>query len=201
LGNVFNRQYEAVMTAAADALARTGIRPNTITALSLLPCLLAGICAALGWFIAAALLLLFGGAFDLLDGALARRTGQTSTFGALLDSTIDRLSDAAVPSGLALFYAPFGLPALAPILLISAGFTVSYVRARAEGLSLELPRLWMRREDRLIAMVVALLLEALPIAGIGAPHPVTLLIVAVLMVLSFAAALAALAAAARLTRG
>jgi len=189
--------YERWLGGVAGFAARRHIHPNAVTLASLAPAALAGLAAAAGIFWLAALLLIASGCMDLVDGALARRTGQSSRFGALLDSTVDRLSDAAVPLGLLVFYAPYGLAILVPGVLIVSGFSISYVRARAEGLSIELPRLWMRREDRLITTVIALLLAAVPVSGSSVPAPVMFYILAALAALGLIAAALALVAAAR----
>lgn len=189
--------YARVLGATVRAIARTGVHPNVLTIISIFPALLAGALAANGQFWGAALLLLLSGVFDLLDGGLARATGRTSRFGALLDSSLDRLSDAAVPAGLLLYYAPFGAVLLVPTAAMLAGYTVSYVRARAEGLAIDLPRLWMRREDRMAILVAALLLAPVSPADWPVPAGLTLLGVAVLAVGGWAAAAAALLAAAK----
>lgn len=190
--------YEAVVSWAVGGIAGTGIHPNVLTVASVFPALAAGVAAAFGSFLGAALLLLLSGVFDILDGALARATGKTSRFGAILDSSLDRLSDAAVPAGLAVFYAPFDKVVIIPVLTIVSGFLVSYIRARAEGLSIELPRLWMRREDRMVLLVIGLLLQPLIVPGLALPGGLTLVTLALLTVLSFVAGGMALAAAARL---
>ncbi len=190
--------YRAVMKSLARTIGSTGIHPNVLTVISFLPSIAAGYAASQGALVGAALLFLFGGIFDLLDGAVAREMGKTSTFGALLDSSLDRLSDAAIPAGLALFYAPYGAVAIIPILALIAGFIVSYIRARAEGLQLELPRLWMRREDRLVVMVVALFLAPVRVPGLPIAGGLTLVLFAVLAVASFTSGVMALAVAARL---
>lgn len=190
--------YARVLGAVVDVIARSGVHPNALTWISLVPAIAAGVAAAYGNFIGAALLLLLSGVFDLLDGGLARATKQESRFGALLDSSLDRLSDAAVLMGMVLFYAPHGsLPVLIPLAAITSGFIISYVRARAEGLNYDLPRLWMRREDRMAILVVGLFLAPLPLPGIATPSGFTLLVVGTLAVLGFIAAGTALLAAAR----
>jgi CDP-diacylglycerol--glycerol-3-phosphate 3-phosphatidyltransferase len=192
-----SRPFLAVLSSVAASIGRSGVHPNVLTAISLVPALAAGVAAAWGAFAAAALLLLVSGVFDLLDGAVARQTGKTSRFGALLDSSLDRLSDAAVPAGMVLYYAPHGGVIILPLLLIVSGFSVSYVRARAEGLQIELPRLWMRREDRMVLLLVGLLLAPLPFPGFAMIGGWTLAVVAILAVLSFIAAGIALGVAAR----
>jgi CDP-diacylglycerol--glycerol-3-phosphate 3-phosphatidyltransferase len=193
------RLYCDALSTAATAIGRTGVHPNTITVLSLLPALAAAVAAAWGQFWVAALLLLLSGTCDLLDGALARGSGKASRFGALLDSSLDRISDAAVPAGLAVFYAPEGSVVLIPVLMIVAGYTVSYVRARAEGLGIDLPRLWMRREDRMAVIIVALLVQPVHLSGSPLVGEATLVIIALLALMSFIAGGMALAAAARAT--
>jgi CDP-diacylglycerol--glycerol-3-phosphate 3-phosphatidyltransferase len=153
--------FVSVLGKAAAVLARTGITPNMMTLLSLVPALLSGVFAAygaLGW---ATLFLLLSGVFDMLDGPLARSTGTVSRYGALLDSTVDRITDAAPLLGLIVLYATSGWMAVVPAFTLLAAYTVSYVRARCEGLKVQLPPLWMRRGDRMVLIAVAMLLSFL----------------------------------------
>ena len=190
--------YETVLNALARLVAQTGITPNALTLISLAPAIAAGVLAAGGQFFWAAVLMLASGLFDILDGALARQTGRASRFGALLDSSLDRLSDAAVPLGLVLVYAPHGPAVMVPALAVLSGYTISYVRARAEGLRFELPRLWLRREDRMAVMVLALVLAPVTLPGMALPAPLTLILFGVLALAGFLAAGHALVTAKRL---
>ncbi len=161
--------FTAGLARIAGSLARTGLTPNTLTLMSLVPAVASGIAAAygaLGW---SAGLLLLSGAFDILDGPLARATGTATRFGALLDSTVDRVTDAAPLLGLTILYSNSGWPAVLPAVALLAAYTVSYVRARCEGLKVVLPPLWMRRGDRMILLVLSLLLGSLasPLALVG----------------------------------
>lgn len=163
--------FASVLGQVAAVLARTGVTPNTMTLLSLVPALLSGILAAygaLGW---ATLFLLLSGLFDMLDGPLARSTGTVSRFGALLDSTVDRITDAAPLLGLIVLYAASGWMAVVPAFTLLAAYTVSYVRARCEGLKVQLPPLWMRRGDRMVliaaAMLASFLSPAITLVGIA----------------------------------
>lgn len=94
---------------------------------------------------------------DLIDGAMARQSGRTSTFGAFLDSTLDRLGDAAIFGGLAMYYVGPGdndwLAALA-IYCLSMGSVTSYARARAEGLGFHAKVGIAERADRLVSILV-----------------------------------------------
>ena len=163
--------FSAVLSKVALLLSRTGVTPNTLTLFSLVPAAAAGLAAATGSLAWAALFLLLSGVLDLLDGPLARATGRTTRFGALLDSTLDRVSDALPLLGLTALFARSGsgLAATVPAFALLTGYTVSYVRSRCEGLNIALPPLWMRRGDRMVLMALALLAGslALPIALVG----------------------------------
>ena len=105
--------------------------------------------------------------FDLLDGTLARMTESGgSKWGALLDSTLDRISDAAVLGSLA-YYLMKSHDRLVPILIIAlvAGGLVSYIKARAEGLGIACNGGLAERTDRLIIIFLAL-----GLAGLGVPY-------------------------------
>ncbi len=179
----------------ALALGRFGVTPNGLTYASLVPALAAGIAAAAGAFVVATVCLLLSGLCDLLDGALARATNTATRYGALLDSTLDRLADAAPLLGLMVYFAgsPFGLTVIGIALI--GGYTISYIRARAEGLGASLPRLWMRRADRIVLVCVSLLLGTVKVPGIDAPAPLVLVGIGIGAVLSVAASVAALSAA------
>jgi len=94
---------------------------------------------------------------DLLDGTMARMSGTTSSWGAFLDSTLDRMGDAAIFGGLVLYFAGPGesnaLAALALYCLVMGSVT-SYARARAESLGMEAKGGLAERADRLVAILV-----------------------------------------------
>ena len=156
-------------------LAKTSISPSTITWMGL--CLAAGAAALIimGQLLAAGFLVLIAGYFDILDGALARRTDQTSRSGAVLDSTVDRLSEAVVLLGilaLFLFTEDQSLFALLgrnwSILLIGLALLssplVSYIRARAEALRIECQVGIFTRAERVIVLTLGLLINQVTIA-------------------------------------
>jgi CDP-diacylglycerol--glycerol-3-phosphate 3-phosphatidyltransferase len=110
---------------------------------------------------AAGFVVLFAGLFDMLDGALARRTNKVTKFGGVLDSTLDRVSEAAVLIGIAVLYAnrhsTWGV-ALAGITLISSQL-VSYIRAKAEALNINCEIGIFTRPERVVILSVGLLLS------------------------------------------
>ncbi len=96
---------------------------------------------------------------DVLDGQLARRTGQTSRFGAFLDSCLDRLGEGAVFLGLVLYLGPRGPGWVAvAVLALLCSTMVSYARARAEGLGLSGKTGFLERPERLVLLILALLI-------------------------------------------
>ena len=154
------RQAQIVLVPIAAVLDRLGASPNLLTALGFL---LTGVVAwtlARGMLQLGGLLLLLVAPFDALDGALARLTGRQSRFGAFLDSTVDRFSEAVVFFGLLVHY--IGQGARGEVLLIYTAIVgslmVSYARARAEGLGLPCKVGLLTRIERVFVMGVGLLL-------------------------------------------
>lgn len=142
-------------------LSRTPITPSTITWFGFL--LAAGAVAFIvtGHLFAAGFMVLIAGFFDILDGALARRTKQVTRFGAFLDSTLDRLSEAAILLGILVLQARE--QSVAGILLVGialiGSLLVSYIRARAEALGLECEVGLFTRPERVIVLALGLLLS------------------------------------------
>ncbi len=145
----------------ARLLARTSITPSTITWFGFFLAVGAAVLIAMGHLFAAGLVVLIAGFFDTLDGALARYTNQATRFGAILDSTLDRLSEAAVLLGILVLYAREQLIAqslLVGVVLIGS-LLVSYIKARAEALGLECPVGLFTRPERVIVLALGLLLS------------------------------------------
>ena len=142
-------------------LEKTHITPNTVTCLGLLITIAAAVLVAIGHPFAAGFVVLFAGLFDMLDGALARRTNRVTKFGGVLDSTLDRISEAAVLIGIAVFYAnrqsTWGV-ALAGITMISSQL-VSYIRAKAEALNINCEIGIFTRPERVVILSIGLLLS------------------------------------------
>jgi len=118
-----------------------------------------------GWLLAGGVVFLLGGVLDLMDGALARLTGTVSPFGALLDSVFDRLGEASLFVGLAIYavradfsqgYLLFFIIVLLLALVFSQG--VSYLRARGEGLGVFTRAGLMTRPERVVLLGVGLMI-------------------------------------------
>jgi len=179
--------------AFGSGLARLGVSANTLTYLSLALAALAGLLAALSAFGWAALAVASSGVCDVLDGVVARATHTSTRYGALLDSTIDRLADGLPLVGLVAAFSEQRWLAAIPSFALLTSLLVPYVRARAEGLGATLPPLFMRRAERVVALGVCLALAGLDSGALGAR--LLLVGVALIALLSLAAALAALQSA------
>jgi CDP-diacylglycerol--glycerol-3-phosphate 3-phosphatidyltransferase/CDP-diacylglycerol--inositol 3-phosphatidyltransferase len=156
--NRFRAFWTKVFNPVARLFLSWGISPDAVTLVGTI-----GVCAgALVFFPRGQLLIgvLVITAFvfsDLVDGHMARLSGQSSKWGAFLDSTLDRLGDAAIFGGLAMYYVGPGdshaLAALAIYCLVMGSVT-SYARARAESLGMEAKGGIAERADRLVAILV-----------------------------------------------
>jgi CDP-diacylglycerol--glycerol-3-phosphate 3-phosphatidyltransferase len=122
---------------------------------------------ATGHFLLGGVLILGAGLFDLIDGALARFTKRTTKFGAVLDSTVDRISEAATLCGLLIWYVAREGATLEIVLILAVligSFLVSYIRARAEGLGWQCQVGLFTRAERVIVLAVGLLINQIFVA-------------------------------------
>ena len=144
---------------AARFLARLGATPDAITLVGLLVAGGSAYLVSEGLLLAGGLTLLGSGVFDLLDGAVARRTGKVTKFGGLLDSVVDRVSESALLLGVLVFYIGESDTAgmVLAYLALAASFLVSYVRARAEGLGVSFKGGVMTRAERVASLAVGLI--------------------------------------------
>lgn len=148
----------------ARALGRLRIPPNWMTALGLVVNLIVALLIVRGHLRMGGALTILAGLFDAFDGALARVSGQITSFGAFLDSTLDRLSEAVVYLGLLLYYAQQGrrIEMILIYATIVGSLMVSYARARAEGLGLQCRVGLLARPERVFLLIVGLLAGIMP---------------------------------------
>jgi CDP-diacylglycerol---glycerol-3-phosphate 3-phosphatidyltransferase len=152
-------------------LAQLGITPNTLTLVGLVISLVTAGVIAQGYLLVGGLLVLFAGIFDMFDGALARARNASTTFGAFLDSTLDRYSESIILFGL-FWYAlqartlhenlwPFlheqSWMLNAIYIAVVGSLMVSYAKARAEGLGLECKTGLLARPERVIILAIGLI--------------------------------------------
>lgn len=142
-------------------LVRTSVTPDFLTWLGFLLTVGAGVVIYLGHPFVAGWVVLIAGFFDMLDGALARRINRMTSFGAALDSILDRLSESVLLLAVLVLYVRAGSELLALLTgaAIIGSFMVSYIRARAEGLGLELKEGLFTRAERVVVLALGLLLN------------------------------------------
>lgn len=167
--NIFARASVAkVLQPLGERLARAGVSPNAVTVAGTLGAVAAAIVfLGRGQFFLATVVITVFVLFDLVDGALARARGTSSPFGAVLDSTCDRLVDAAIFGALAWWYAGVGdsrALLLAALLALALSSLTSYIKARAEGAGLRCDVGIAERAERLIVVLLGTGLH-----GIGVP--------------------------------
>ena len=192
LGRFPIEAFHWALRGVGRGVARSGVSPDTLTFISLVISAASLPLAASGMLPGAGAALLFGAAFDALDGIVARERGIASDSGEALDAVVDPYAAAAPLLGLAVFYRA-SVPAL--LLVLIAG-TLSdtralagYVRAKSEAMSLSLPGGLMRRHERIAYLTAGLLFgPLLHLASSPVEAPVTLLAIAVVAVVSNIAA-------------
>ncbi len=133
-----------------------GLAPDVLTGAGVLLSVAAGVLAGMGAYGWAFVALLWGSAADILDGELARSTGTSSRAGAFLDSNLDRISEIALLSGVAVALHPAPAGSACALAALAASFMVSYARARGEGLGVACPSFGLERPHRLVAFILAL---------------------------------------------
>lgn len=171
-----NAQARSLVAHAVDPVARLllriGLTPDVVTVTGTV-----GVVAAAlllipsGHLFAAAVIIATLALTDMIDGAMARSTGRSGAWGAFLDSTLDRISDAAVFAAVVIWFAGDGddatLLGLALFCMIG-GAVVSYAKARAEGLGLRCDVGIAERTERLMVLLFAIGFE-----GLGVPYAAT----------------------------
>ncbi|MFO8100822.1 MAG: CDP-alcohol phosphatidyltransferase family protein [Dehalococcoidia bacterium] len=157
--------------APARLLAALRVTPNALTLIGL------AFNIFTAWVLAAdfshhlligGILVLFSGWFDMLDGALARLTGGITRFGGMLDSTVDRFSEAALFLGLTVFFANRGdtLEVALIVAALAGSLMVSYTRARAEGMGFKGEAGIFARPERLVLLTLGLLFSEISLVSV-----------------------------------
>ena len=177
--------FTRLLTPVANALLRLGISPDVVTIVGTV-----GVCvgalafyprAEFFWGTVVITAFVFS---DTIDGIMARASNRSTAWGAYLDSTLDRIGDAAVFGGLVLYYAGSGHdPVMAGLALacLVLGGVVSYARARAEGLGMTADVGMFERADRLVAVLVTT-----GLVGLGLPQVFLLVVLALIAATSLA---------------
>ncbi|MBI5118586.1 CDP-alcohol phosphatidyltransferase family protein [Candidatus Poribacteria bacterium] len=168
LSSKLGHRLDKPLAPVARWLAGLGVSPNMLTVAGAIPNVVAAVVLAYGHYRVGGVIVLMGGAFDLLDGAVARVVGKQTRFGSILDSTLDRYSDALPIFGLMLYYSgwnpPEGRMRFGDMILCAAvvlgSLLVPYVRARAESLLQRCDIGLAERAERVIIFAVGLIINA-----------------------------------------
>lgn len=182
LNSIARKTFTRLFSPVARLLLKLGLGPDFVTVMGTVGvCVGALVLYPLGqlfWGTVVITIFVFG---DMLDGIMARMLERSSTWGAFLDSTMDRLADSAVFIGIALWYflgANDPLTALLALACLVTGSVVSYVRARGEGLGVHASGGIAERADRLLVTLVVT-----GLVGLGLPDIVLTAALSVLVVL------------------
>jgi CDP-diacylglycerol--glycerol-3-phosphate 3-phosphatidyltransferase len=156
---LFMARYLVWVISPFEKLLLGRVSPNTITAISLLMCMACGVAVGVGELGAGVWLFTLAGIFDIIDGRLARRLNKSTESGALFDSVSDRWGELIAFTGYA-WYLRDSVWLLAVMGAAGSSMMVSYTRARAEGLKVELSGGLMQRAERIFITVTGTMLAA-----------------------------------------
>lgn len=172
LSDQMRQMFKGVIDPIAEFLNRIGLAPNTITILGLIGNLIGAALLINGRMTLGGLIILVTAPFDALDGTMARlrgenRTDSSSTFGAFLDSVIDRYAELAIYGGLLIYFSlhSIGTGVILAYLAAAGSILVSYTRARAQSLGIETKIGILTRLERYLVLVPALVFN-IPIVGL-----------------------------------
>ena len=151
-----------IINAMVRALASAGIHPNLLTTIGVMINGLCGVLFGFGQFFWAGIVLIVANLFDMLDGNVARQTGNVTKFGGFLDSSLDRLSDMFAFVGIIIFYAGNSPQhSIMNVFLASVGMMtsvmVSYTTARSEGFGVKANVGFVQRPERVVLLIIGAL--------------------------------------------
>ena len=159
IGASIGRGAMAIINAIVRAVAAAGIPPNVLTTTGVLINVGCGLLFGFGEFFWAGIVLILANLFDMLDGNVARLTGNTTLYGAFLDSSLDRVSDMVCFVGIMIFYATYTPEhSILNVFLAGAGLIgsvmVSYTTARSEGLGIKANVGFLQRPERIVLFII-----------------------------------------------
>ncbi len=138
---------------------RAGVTPTVLNFIGAAFGLLAGVAFAFGALGVAGWLIMLGGVADVFDGRIARARGIVSSFGAFLDSTLDRFSESFTLLGLLVYFAAAPWLVFATAAAMSGSLLVSYTKARGESLGVRSPGGLMQRAERLVLLALGAIVD------------------------------------------
>jgi CDP-diacylglycerol--glycerol-3-phosphate 3-phosphatidyltransferase len=151
-----------IINAMVRGLASLGVHPNILTTIGVCINIGCGVLFGFGYFFWAGIVLIIANLFDMLDGNVARLTGNVTKFGSFLDSSLDRLSDMVVFLGIMIFYAGNSPQhSLLNVTLAGIGLMgsvrVSYTTARSEALGVGAHVGFLQRPERVVLLIIGAL--------------------------------------------
>jgi phosphatidylglycerophosphate synthase len=154
--------FISILDPLIDLIVRFHVHPNHFTILGLLVSLVGAVFYAKYDIRLAGVLILLGGICDVIDGKIARKTGLSSKFGALFDSSLDRYAEVFIFLGIAIFFVQKDHPitSIMVVLALGGSMMVSYVRARSEGLGYDCKVGIMQRPERIVYIGFSSLIHA-----------------------------------------
>ena len=155
------RACNKLLVKIVDGLALAKIHPNVLTFIGLVINIGAAWLLAMGAFWQAGLVIIGAGLFDMVDGRVARQTGQVTMFGGFFDSVIDRYSDLALLIGLLVYYgninrAPY---VVLTAIVMMASVMISYTRSRAENTIPQCKVGFLERPERVVLLIIGALFD------------------------------------------
>lgn len=150
IGQSVRQVYAWSLQPFVRVLAKARVRPNTLTIMCFVLSAAAGVAIALGATTLGGVIGMFGVSLDYFDGRIARMSGQVTRSGGFLDSTLDRFGEVAFLAGAAVLFRQQPWTLLACLLALGSGGIVSYTRAKAESLGIELKSGLMQRPERVV---------------------------------------------------
>lgn len=153
-----NEKIRQVFDPIVDIFASFGLKPNHLTILGFVLTFIPAFFIAKGFFLLAGIILILVSSTDFLDGQLARKYGMVTSFGAFLDSTLDRISEFILVGAYLYHFRDDLVTALWLYLLLMFSILVSYTRARGEGLGVSVTAGPMNRTGRLLTYILLTIL-------------------------------------------
>mgnify|MGYP000956203001 CR=1 FL=1 len=156
---LLRKLFKGVIDPVAKFLLKIGFKPNMITYLGFLLTTAAAVLVATDHITVAGILLLVAAPLDVVDGSMARQLGESSTYGAFIDSVTDRYSELVLLFGLLIYYVqePNMMGCILVFLAAGGSVMVSYTKARAESLGYSAKVGLLSRVERLIVLVICLI--------------------------------------------
>lgn len=162
LGESIGRVPIRILKAMVRGLVSLGVPPNILTTVGVSINVFCGVLFGMGEFFWAGIVLIVANVFDMLDGNVARTTGNVTRYGGFLDSSLDRLSDMVAILGIMVFYAS-NTPQHSLLNVILGGVSmigsvmVSYTTARSEALGVKANVGFLQRPERIVLLIIGAL--------------------------------------------